>query len=81
VYYVYVLESVHEPAEKYVGKTDNLRERLEAHNAGRSSHTTKFRPWNIVTYHAFADEQLAISFESYLKSGSGRQFRKRHLGS
>lgn len=80
MYYVYILESVHEPAEHYVGRTDDLRGRLAAHNDGKSPHTAKHRPWNLVCYHAFADETRAIGFERYLKTGSGREFRRRHFG-
>ncbi|ACB75218.1 Excinuclease ABC C subunit domain protein [Opitutus terrae PB90-1] len=79
VHYVYILESTHTPSEKYVGSTDNLRGRIEDHNAGRSPHTAKFRPWNLVCYHAFADERRALAFEQYLKTGSGHEFRRRHL--
>ena len=66
--------------EAYLGRTDDLRVRLADHNAGRSAHTAKHRPWNLVQYHAFANERHAIEFERYLKSGSGRAFRKRHFG-
>jgi hypothetical protein len=31
------------------------------------------------TYIAFNDEQRAIAFEKYLKSGSGRAFAKKHF--
>jgi putative endonuclease len=80
MYYVYLLESVHTPQEHYLGHTDDLRRRLKEHNEGRSPHTAKHRPWNLVSYHAFAAESLAVKFEHYLKSGSGRAFARRHLG-
>ncbi|PTY01250.1 GIY-YIG nuclease family protein [Opitutus sp. ER46] len=80
MHYVYILESVREPSEKYVGLTDDLRARLKDHNAGRSPHTAKHRPWNLVCYHAFADERRAVAFERYLKTGSGHEFRRRHFG-
>src|SRR5262249_53424606 len=50
-----------------------------AHNAGKSPHTAKFRPWRLVTYIAFSDERKAIDFERYLKSASGRAFAKKRL--
>ncbi|PTX91542.1 GIY-YIG nuclease family protein [Opitutus sp. ER46] len=80
MHYVYILESVNEPTEKYVGRADDLRVRLADHNGGRSPHTAKHRPWNLVCYHAFADERCAAGFERYLKTGSGREFRRRHFG-
>ncbi len=80
VHYVYILESRNLPSEKYVGSTDDLRARIVDHNAGRSPHTAKHRPWNLVCYHAFADQRRAVAFEKYLKTGSGHEFRRRHFG-
>jgi putative endonuclease len=76
--YVYILES-HDSEHFYVGITDDLRARLKKHNAGEVTHTSKYRPWKIRTYVAFRDEKLAIAFEKYLKSGSGRTFAKKRL--
>jgi putative endonuclease len=77
--YVYLLQSIDHPDETYVGLTDDLRSRFSAHNAGRSPHTAKFRPWRLVSYVAFADERKAVEFERYLKSASGRAFAKKRL--
>jgi predicted GIY-YIG superfamily endonuclease len=74
-----LLESLTHPAECYVGLTDNLRYRLKVHNSGGSPHTSKFKPWRLVTYVAFSDEKKAVLFERYLKSHSGRAFAKKHL--
>ena len=76
--YVYILES-HDSQHFYVGITDDLRARLAKHNAGEVPHTSKYGPWRIKTYVAFSDEDRAIAFEKYLKSGSGRAFAKKHL--
>ena len=81
MHYVYLLESIAFPAQRYVGKTTDLRARLEAHNAGQSLHTAKFRPWRLVTYLAFMDHAQARAFETYLKSGSGHAFARRRLWS
>ena len=77
--YVYILQSIEMPDQLYIGWTTDLRNRLAAHNSGKSSHTKKFRPWKIVFYAAFSSKQKAIQFERYLKSGSGTVFRSRHL--
>jgi putative endonuclease len=79
MHHVYLLESVNE-RRRYIGRTTDLKRRLLEHNEGRSPHTAKHRPWNLVSYHAFAGEKLAVEFELYLKSGSGRAFARRHLG-
>ena len=77
--YVYLIESSSFAGERYVGLTSNLKVRLQQHNAGQSSHTSKFRPWDIVTYVAFSDVAKAETFERYLKSGSGHAFAAKRL--
>jgi len=77
--YVYLLQSVDYQDETYVGLTDDLRSRFAAHNAGRSPHTAKYRPWRLVSYIAFSDEHKAVAFERYLKTVSGRAFAKKRL--
>ncbi len=76
--YVYILESL-DSRHFYIGITDDLRARLAKHNAGEVPHTSKYGPWRIRTYVAFSDDKLAIAFEKYLKSGSGRAFAKKRL--
>jgi predicted GIY-YIG superfamily endonuclease len=78
-FYVYILQSQIDSDAFYVGFTEDLRDRLETHNAGHVPHTAKFRPWKVKTAVAFSDRQRAIEFELYLKSGSGRAFAKKRL--
>ena len=77
--YVYLIRSLSVPGQRYVGVTSNLEERLRAHNAGESPHTSKYRPWELATFLCFADDQRAIEFERYLKSGSGHAFANKRL--
>ena len=77
--YVYLLRSLVRPDQFYVGITEDVWRRLEEHNRGQSSHTSKFRPWQLETTIWFADSQKAHPFERWLKSGSGRAFRNRHF--
>ena len=69
---------MHQRQQHYVGITADLKQRLLQHNEGKSPHTRKFKPWNLVVYTAFADEQTALAFEKYLKSGSGKAFLNKH---
>lgn len=78
-HYVYILTSLSSPSQQYIGQTSNLKNRLSAHNAGQSKHTSKFRPWLIESAIAFRCETKALAFEKYLKTGSGRAFAKRHF--
>jgi putative endonuclease len=74
MFYVYLIRSLSHPAQTYVGITQDLKRRLAEHNNGQSTHTTKFMPWELVTYHAFSDKNKAYDFERYLKTGSGKAF-------
>jgi putative endonuclease len=77
--YVFLLESVAFPGQFYNGHTTDLRTRLGDHNAGKSPHTAKYKPWRLVTYIAFSDEAKAIAFERYLKTASGRALANKRL--
>ena len=77
---VYILRSLSEPKRPYIGLTSNVRARLADHNAGRCPHTARYRPWQLHVTIELPDEQHAVNFERYLKSGSGRGFAKRTLG-
>jgi predicted GIY-YIG superfamily endonuclease len=73
------LESEGTAGQRYIGVTSDLRKRLFEHNNGKSSHTSKFLPWRLVTYIAFSNERKAETFERYLKSGSGHAFARKGL--
>ena len=60
MYYVYILRSVSFPDETYTGITQDLRQRLSDHNAGKSPHTSKFMPWTIACYFAFPGKATAF---------------------
>ncbi|MBO4630775.1 MAG: GIY-YIG nuclease family protein [Lentisphaeria bacterium] len=74
-----MLVDVATASHHYVGSTQDLTARLAKHNAGDVPHTSKFRPWRIETVVAFDSKEKAAAFEQYLKSGSGREFAKRHF--
>lgn len=77
--YVYLLESIGVAGKRYVGQTSDLKRRVAEHNASKSAHTSKYAPWRIATYVAFSDEDKAMDFERYLKSGSGHAFANKRL--
>jgi predicted GIY-YIG superfamily endonuclease len=76
---VYFIKSVNFPNQKYIGCTDNIKERLETHNSGGSIYTKPHRPWVVATYMAFQEEKIAREFEKYLKSGAGRAFANKRF--
>jgi putative endonuclease len=79
MYYVYILKSVKDSNRIYVGYTSNLVIRLRKHNEGASTHTSRYRPWNLKWYCAFPNKINAIKFETYLKSHSGKAFLNKRL--
>lgn len=79
MWYVYLIKSTSSPDKEYTGATANLKQRLNDHNHGKSSHTSKYTPWELVCYIAVHDKQHALDLEKYLKSHSGRAFSKKRL--
>jgi len=79
MFYVYLLRSIPHPDQTYIGFTEDLKARLQVHNHGGSPHTAKFKPWELIGYHAFQERIRAMDFEAYLKTGSGQAFAKKRL--
>ena len=79
MHYVYLIKSIPHPSQRYIGTTSDLKGRLKAHNEGRSPHTSKFKPWELITYLAFFEKSRAVEFETYLKTGSGHAFANKRL--
>ena len=79
MFYVYLIKSISHPEQRYVGMTDDLQRRLKDHNAGRSLHTSKYKPWMLINYIAFSSKDGAAEFEQYLKSGSGHAFANKRF--
>jgi len=63
----------------YIGCTDNLKDRVERHKNGHVPATVYRLPIKLDFYFAISDKYKAFEFEKYLKSGSGRNFTKRHF--
>jgi predicted GIY-YIG superfamily endonuclease len=53
---VYIIRSLSHPEQEYVGTSANSKQRPADHNAGKSAHTSKFKPWALVWYCAFPDK-------------------------
>lgn len=79
MFYAYILRSLSDPSQRYIGSTQDLRARLAKHNKGDVPHTSKYRPWKVETYVAFESMEKASAFERYLKSGSGHAFASKHF--
>jgi len=79
MHYVYILNSLKFTSQVYIGFTSDIEKRLESHNSGANKHTSKFKPWELIWFCAFPNQEKAIAFEKYLKSSSGIVFRRKRL--
>jgi putative endonuclease len=66
-YFVYIIESLKD-GTYYVGSTQDLSERLERHNQGRSRYTKVKRPWKLVYSEEHIDRSSAAKQEREIKS-------------
>ncbi len=57
----------------YVGYTNNIKKRLNAHNSGKGAKFTKGRIWKLMYYEKFKTKKEALSREYYIKKN--RKFR------
>lgn len=72
MFYVYLLKS-QKNNDLYVGYTDNLRQRFEAHNAGKVKSTKPYCPWKLIYYEAFRDKKDATKREKQLKNHRAKE--------
>lgn len=74
MYYIYILYS--EISDKYyVGYTDNVHQRLAAHNTSeRTTYTSKHRPWELMAvYECGAGRGEALKIERFIKRQKNRK--------
>ncbi len=78
MHYVYLIKSK-KLNKIYTGYTEDLRERVKAHNSGKSNFTKTGIPWELVYYEAYASKEDAQHRERSLKlrSKAYAQLRKR----
>ena len=78
MYYIYILQSKKDK-QFYVGYTDDLKNRLKLHNAGRVESTKNRLPFELVYYEACKNQQDATHREKYLKTSCGKRYIKARL--
>ncbi len=78
MYYIYVLKSLKD-RNFYTGYTNNLKERLELHNAGKVDSTKNRLPLELLYYEACVDQQDATHREKYLKTAWGKRYIRTRL--
>ncbi len=75
-YYVYILKSQAD-GSYYIGSTQNLQNRIERHNQGRSKYTKSKRPWNLVYSEEYPDRSRAVQRENEIKKRKSRNYIER----
>ena len=67
-YFVYLLgNNKNKKFTTYVGYTNNLKKRINLHNAGKGAKFTKGRVWKLMYYEKYRTKKEAISREYYIK--------------
>ena len=79
MYITYIIRSQKVPKTYYTGFTTDIKKRLESHNHGQNKSTSRNKPWTIEFMAVFKNKYLALSFEKYLKTPSGKAFRNKRL--
>ena len=78
MHYIYVLISKKD-GKFYTGSTNDLKRRLDEHNAGKVESTKRRKPLKLIYYEACIDEKDARKREKYLKSGMGKKYIRNRL--
>jgi putative endonuclease len=78
MFYVYVLISLANGGF-YIGCTNDLKNRIKAHNSGMVQSTRKRLPVKLIYYEACLNREDAFRREKYLKTTYGRRYLKHRL--
>jgi putative endonuclease len=70
--YLYILES-EKNGRYYIGVSEDLNDRLNRHNQGRSLATKAYRPWMLIYSERFDDRRSALARERQLKAWKNRE--------
>ena len=77
-YYSYVIRSLKNEI-LYKGSTQNIQNRLQCHNLGKVTFTSKFTPWDLVLSESFNTRAEAMKREKWYKTGVGREWINQQL--
>jgi putative endonuclease len=80
MFYVYILQSGVDESF-YIGFTENLERRVNQHNNGESSYTSRKIPWKLVYSEEFSTKTDAIKRERFLKAQKNKVFYQRLIDS
>jgi putative endonuclease len=78
MFFVYVLYSS-KFARSYVGISEDVEQRLKEHNSGKSTYTSKFKPWILIYKEPHESRNEARKREKYLKTAAGRRWMNNNI--
>jgi putative endonuclease len=78
MFYVYVLKSTKDK-QFYVCYTNDLKQRILAHEAGKGYSTKQKRPIKLIHYEACRQSRDALRREKYLKITYGKRYIRNRL--
>jgi putative endonuclease len=74
MYFVYILYSESQNLY-YKGFTENVKSRVEEHNAGKSRYTCNKGPWKLIFVQRFSSKRDALIREKSLKRGKAEYYQ------
>ncbi|HBC85461.1 MAG TPA: excinuclease ABC subunit C [Lentisphaeria bacterium] len=77
MFYVYIL--LEKNGQLYTGFSEDLKQRIKDHNAGKVESTSGRRPLKLIHYEAYSMESDARRREKYLKTSEGKRFLKQQI--
>ncbi|MFH1601406.1 MAG: GIY-YIG nuclease family protein [Candidatus Shapirobacteria bacterium] len=78
MFYTYILKNS-KTGRYYIGSTKDLKNRLNKHFSGEVKSTKSNLNYKLKWYCVFRTREQAVSFERYLKSGSGIAFMRKRF--
>jgi putative endonuclease len=78
MFYVYVLKSTKDN-QFYVGYTNDLKQRILAHEAGKVYSTRRRRPIELIYYEACRQSGDTLRREKYLKTTYGKRYIRNRI--
>jgi len=73
MYFTYIIRSERD-SSFYIGSCNNLTNRLNEHNFGRTGYTKHKRPWKLVYQEEYQTRAQAITRERYLKKLKNKKY-------
>jgi putative endonuclease len=73
MHYCYIIYSAHLD-KYYVGETSDFSNRIEMHNIGFSTFTSKAKDWKLYLLIPCPDKPIALKIEAHIKSMKSRKY-------